>query len=185
MTLSTGIQLRVPASTFGPCLPCKVCSKCRLTRCAHSTLEPLAFAFCALRALYGLRLAGSSCTAVPSPDIGRKFVLHRGAPSLGRVAEVPSKQMAFSIGVWNLRAINWGRPWPSAPGPAMRHKVRRIRSRPKCAPETPRRGAIKAQIPVPATIESGRFFDQNADAGGPFSQRRMNSMIAAPRKTRS
>jgi hypothetical protein len=67
----------------------------------------------------------------------------------------------------------------------MRHKVRRIRSPPKCAPETPRRGEIKAQIPVPATIESGRFFDQNADAGGPCSKRRRSSMIAAPRKMRS
>ena len=91
--------------------------------------------------------------------------------------------MAFSIGVWNLRAINSGRPGPSAT--AMRHKVRRIRSPPKCAPETPRRGEIKAQIPVPVTIESGRFFDQNADAGGPFSKRRRSSMIAAPRKKRS
>ena len=91
--------------------------------------------------------------------------------------------MAFSIGVWNLRAINSGRPGPSAT--AMRHKVRRIRSPPKCAPETPRRGEIKAQIPVPVTIESGRFFDQNADAGGPFSKRRRSSMIAAPRKMRS
>ena len=91
--------------------------------------------------------------------------------------------MAFSIGVWNLRAINSGRPGPSAT--AMRHKVRRIRSPPKCAPETPRRGEIKAQIPVPVTIESGRFFDQNADAGGPFSKRPRSSMIAAPRKKRS
>ena len=93
--------------------------------------------------------------------------------------------MAFSIGVWNLRAINSGRPGPSAT--AMRHhdKARRIRSPPKCAPETPRRGEIKAQIPVPVTIESGRFFDQNADAGGPFSKRPRSSMIAAPRKKRS
>jgi hypothetical protein len=92
--------------------------------------------------------------------------------------------MAFSNGVWDLCAVNWGRPGPSAT--AMRHKVRRIRSPPKCAPasETPCRGEIKAQMPVPATIESGRFFHQNADAGGPFSKRRRNSMIAAPRKRR-
>ena len=43
--------------------------------------------------------------------------------------------MAFSTGVWNLRALNSGRP--GSPRIAMRHKVRRIRSPPKCAAETP------------------------------------------------
>ena len=43
--------------------------------------------------------------------------------------------MAFSTGVWNLRALNSGRP--GSPRAAMRHKVRRIRSPPKCAAETP------------------------------------------------
>ena len=43
--------------------------------------------------------------------------------------------MAFLTGVWNLRALNSGRP--GSPRSAMRHKVRRIRSPPKCAAETP------------------------------------------------
>ena len=43
--------------------------------------------------------------------------------------------MAFSTGVWNLRALNSGRP--GSPRAATRHKVRRIRSPPKCAAETP------------------------------------------------
>jgi hypothetical protein len=91
--------------------------------------------------------------------------------------------MAFSIGVWNARALNSGRPGPSVT--AMRHKVRRIWSPPKCAPEIPRRGEIKAQIPAPVPSKVVAFFDQNADAGGPFSKRRRSSMTAAPRKKRS
>jgi hypothetical protein len=55
--------------------------------------------------------------------------------------------MAFSTGVWNLRALNSGRP--RSPRAAMRHKVRRIRSPPKCAAETPPAQTRKSPIPVP------------------------------------
>ena len=43
--------------------------------------------------------------------------------------------MAFSTGVWNLRALNSGRPGSLRIG--MRKKSRRSRSPPKCAAETP------------------------------------------------
>jgi hypothetical protein len=43
--------------------------------------------------------------------------------------------MAFSIGVWNLRALSSGRP--GSPRIGMRKKSRRSRSPPKCAAETP------------------------------------------------
>ena len=43
--------------------------------------------------------------------------------------------MAFSTGVWNLRALNSGRP--GSPRSVMRKKSRRSRSPPKCAAETP------------------------------------------------
>jgi hypothetical protein len=43
--------------------------------------------------------------------------------------------MEFSTGVWNVRALGSGRP--GLPRAATRHKVRRIRSPPKCAAETP------------------------------------------------
>jgi hypothetical protein len=43
--------------------------------------------------------------------------------------------MAFSIGVWNLRALSSGRL--GSPRIGMRKKSRRSRSPPKCAAETP------------------------------------------------